>query len=495
MIHSALISVFDKEGLDKLVPALHRHGVLIYSTGGTAEFIRNLGVPVIEVESVTGYPGIFGGRVKTLHPVVFGGILYRRENEEDIAEKEKYQIPSIDLVVVDLYPFEKTVASTNIKEQIIEKIDIGGVSLIRAAAKNHHYTSVISDRTQYDEFIEHLNSNAGNVSAEFRVKLAASAFVRTSAYDQSIADYFNEVKTHELRYGENPHQEATFKSNVTNLFEQLHGKELSYNNLLDMDAAIGLMADLNHFKRPACAIIKHNNACGASVRTELSDAFRDALAGDPVSAFGGVIVCNRTIDALSAESINEIFFEILIAPGFDDGAMEILKSKKNRILILLKHFNLPEKMERTVLNGTLAQHRDHKLVSARDGQIATKTGPGEALMEDLDFANILVKHTKSNAIVLARNLQLIGSGTGQTSRVDALKHAIQKCAQFDFNTHGSVMASDAFFPFPDCVEIAYHAGIVSVIQPGGSIKDQSSIDYCDEHGMSMIFTGTRHFKH
>lgn len=495
MIQSALISVFAKDGLEPLARALSDRKVKIYSTGGTADFLRNLGIEVTNVEDITQFPSVFGGRVKTLHPVVFGGILYRRDFEQDLQEKAAYNLPSIDLVIVDLYPFEETVASTDDESQIIEKIDIGGVSLIRAAAKNFKFTSIVSNRNQYGEFLAHYIKQEGTTTLEYRKQLASSAFQNTAHYDRCIADYFEGVKHTSLRYGENPHQKASFQAKTEALFEQLHGKELSYNNLLDMDAAVSLMADLNAFDQPACAIIKHNNACGVAIRETLEMSYRDALAGDPVSAFGGVFVCNRKVDAATAAAMDEIFFEILIAPGYAPDALVLLKSKKNRILIEIKHWDLPDSNVRSVLNGTLHQSRDKQIDRTQTCELKTHTAPKAEAYANLDLANILVKHTKSNAITLVSNLQLIGSGTGQTSRVDALKQAIDKAKNFGFSTEGAAMASDAFFPFPDCVEIAFNAGIRDVVQPGGSIKDQLSIDFCNEHGMSMIFTGHRHFKH
>lgn len=495
MIKSALISVYNKEGLAPIVKHLAQNNVVIYSTGGTQTYIEGLGINVIPVESVTGFPSIFGGRVKTLHPAIFGGILYRRNSSEDLKEKEEHNIPDIDLVMVDLYPFEDTVATTKDHDSIIEKIDIGGVSLIRAAAKNYIATCIISNRNQYEHFLALLIERNGILTEADRKEYAKQAFLNTSYYDGKISEYFSGIQSFELRYGENPHQPAQFVANASSLFEQLHGKDLSYNNLLDMDAAINLMADLNIFDQPAFAVIKHNNACGVAVRNNLFQAYKDALAGDPVSAFGGVFVCNRSIDKASAEMMDEIFFEILIAPDFDSEAMEILQKKKNRIIIKIKHWNLPDWNERSVLNGKLVQQRDKQVDKMENAEIKTTKKPTAEELKDLTFANILVKHTKSNAIILVKGMQLIGSGTGQTSRVDALRQAIHKAGQFGFRTYESVMASDAFFPFPDCVEIAENAGIKTVVQPGGSIKDQLSIDFCNEQNMCMLFTGHRHFKH
>jgi phosphoribosylaminoimidazolecarboxamide formyltransferase/IMP cyclohydrolase len=495
LIKSALISVFNKDGLAPIVQQLAQNKVTIYSTGGTQTFIEGLGIEVIPVEDVTGFPSIFGGRVKTLHPAIFGGILYRRNSADDIIEKDEHNIPEIDLVIVDLYPFEDTVAATKDHEAIIEKIDIGGVSLIRAAAKNYVSTCIVSNRNQYASFLKLLVSRKGELSSEDREDYAKQAFINTAHYDTKIGEYFADIRTFELRYGENPHQPAQFVANAASLFNQLHGKELSYNNLLDMDAAVHLMSDLNSFNQPAFAVIKHNNACGVAVRNNLFQAFKDALAGDPVSAFGGVFVCNKSIDKASAEMMDAIFFEILIAPGFDADAMEILQKKKNRIIIKIKHWDLPAFGERSILNGKLVQQRDTQIDQMENAEVKTNKKPTTDELRDLTFANILVKHTKSNAIILVKGLQLIGSGTGKTSRVDALRQAIHKAGQFGFKTYESVMASDAFFPFPDCVEIAENAGIKTVVQPGGSIKDQLSIDYCNNQNMCMLFTGHRHFKH
>lgn len=495
MIKSALISVFNKDGLAPIVQFLAKNNVTIYSTGGTQTFIESLGIQVIPVEEVTGFPSIFGGRVKTLHPAIFGGILYRRNSADDIIEKDEHNIPEIDLVMVDLYPFEDTMASTNDHEAIIEKIDIGGVSLIRAAAKNYESTCIVSNRDQYVSFLALLEARKGELTVADRKEYAKQAFVNTTHYDGKISEYFANIKTYELRYGENPHQPAQFVANAAELFEQIHGKDLSYNNLLDMDAAVHLMADLNSFGLPAFAVIKHNNACGVAVRSNLFQAYKDALSGDPISAFGGVFVCNKSIDKASAEMMDEIFFEILIAPDFDTDALAILQKKKNRILIKIKHWNLPSMGERSILNGKLIQHRDIQIDKMDKAEVKTIKKPTAHELQDLEFANILVKHTKSNAIILVKGMQLIGSGTGQTSRVDALRQAIHKAGQFGFRTYESVMASDAFFPFPDCVEIAENAGIKTVVQPGGSIKDQLSIDYCNNQNMCMLFTGHRHFKH
>jgi phosphoribosylaminoimidazolecarboxamide formyltransferase / IMP cyclohydrolase len=502
-IKSALISVYYKEGLEPIVRELHKQGVTLYSTGGTQEFIGRLNIPVVPVEELTSYPSILGGRVKTLHPKVFGGILGRRENSGDIAQLEQYEIPQIDLVIVDLYPFEETVKSGAKEEDIIEKIDIGGISLIRAAAKNFEDVVIISSRSQYNGFLEILNSGQGVTTLDQRRSYMAYAFHISSHYDTAIFNYFNpgipvfkQSIEHEqiLRYGENPHQQGKFFGKLDDLFDQLNGKELSYNNLLDVDAAVNLMSDFGK-EKPAFAILKHNNACGAAIRDSLFDAWTAALAGDPVSAFGGILISNTAIDFATASEIDKLFFEVLIAPAYNDDALQLLKGKKNRILLLQKPLALPEKQFRTALNGVLAQDKD-MVLEKRDGfKTCTKKSPEPSEISDLEFAVILVKHTKSNTIVLAKNKQLISSGTGQTSRVDALRQAIHKAKNFEFNLNGAVMASDAFFPFPDCVEIAHEAGITAVIQPGGSIKDKESIDYCDAHGMSMVLTGIRHFKH
>ena len=502
-IQSALISVFHKDGLEPIVRRLNDLNVTIYSTGGTEKFIQDLGINVIPVESVTDYPSILGGRVKTLHPKVFGGILNRQDNEGDIAQLEEFNIPQIDLVIVDLYPFEKTVASGASEQDIIEKIDIGGISLIRAAAKNFKDTCIVSSMEQYEGFLELISENNGETTIADRKKLAAMAFNISSHYDTAIFNYFNEEEivykasettSKTLRYGENPHQKGYFFGDLDAMFDKLHGKELSYNNLLDVDAAVNL---INEFKgeAPTFAILKHNNACGFAQRDTVYQAYVDALAGDPVSAFGGILITNTTIDKATAEEIHKLFCEVVIAPSYNDDALEILKGKKNRILLVQKEVNLPEQTVRTALNGVLVQDKDNKTDSISDLSYPTTTKPTEEQIEDLLFASKICKHTKSNTIVLAKNKQLCASGTGQTSRVDALRQAIEKAKSFNFDLNGAVMASDAFFPFPDCVEIADNAGIKSVIQPGGSIKDELSIDYCNNNNISMAFTGTRHFKH
>ena len=502
-ISSALISVYHKDHLESIVRRLHELGVTLYATGGTQDFIEGLKLPVVPVENVTDYPSILGGRVKTLHPKIFGGILSRRENSSDITEMEEYRIPEIDLVVVDLYPFESTVASGSDEQSIIEKIDIGGISLIRAAAKNFKDVLIIPSVDQYSFLLNILEKQEGQTSLEDRKQMALQAFAVSSHYDTAIFNYFNADQTvnifrqsilesRSLRYGENPHQQARFYGKLEDMFDQLHGKELSYNNLLDIDAAVSLMTE---FSEPTVAILKHNNACGIASRNTISEAWAEALAGDPVSAFGGIIIANREIEKTSAEAMNQLFFEVLIAPSFTPEAMEVLKQKKNRILLVQKSKALPAKQFRTLLNGVVQQDRDILSETAKDMKTVTKIAPTAVEVSDLEFANKIVKHTKSNTIVLAKNKQLLASGTGQTSRVDALQQAIAKARHFGFELKGAVMSSDAFFPFPDCVEIADKAGIKTVIQPGGSIKDQESIDYCDQHGMSMVLTGVRHFKH
>ncbi len=502
---SALISVFHKDGLEPIVRKLHQLGITLYSTGGTESFIRDLGIPVEAVESLTGYPSILGGRVKTLHPKVFGGILGRRELADDKGQMQQYEIPSLDIVVVDLYPFEKTVASGASEQDIIEKIDIGGISLIRAAAKNFRDVLCVASQDDYAPLLALLEKAGGESTLEERQAFAANAFQVSSHYDTAIFNYFNRkagvqaLKVSEpsgrvLRYGENPHQKGMFFGDFEALFDQLHGKELSYNNLLDIDAAVNLMEEFRQ-DDPTFAILKHNNACGVATRPTLAEAYRDALAGDPVSAFGGILICNRPIDLATAAQVNELFCEVVIAPGYQADALELLKGKKNRILLVQKPLTLPETQVRTCLNGLLWQEKDAKTDQRDELQQATKTRPTPAETEDLLFASKICKHTKSNTIVLAKGKQLCASGTGQTSRVDALNQAIHKAKSFDFELNGAVMASDAFFPFPDCVEIAGKAGIRAVIQPGGSIKDQLSIDYCNENGIAMVMTGTRHFKH
>lgn len=504
-ITSALISVFHKDGLAPIVQKLDELGVNIYSTGGTQKFINDLGVSVIPVEEVTDYPSILGGRVKTLHPKVFGGILNRQDNNSDVAEMSQYEIPQLDLVIVDLYPFEKTVASGASEQDIIEKIDIGGISLIRAAAKNFKDTLCVSSMEDYSEVLQMLNDGNGQISLEDRRRFAAKSFNISSNYDTAIFNYFNsdhsiaslkisEMQGKVLRYGENPHQKGYFFGDFDAMFDKLHGKELSYNNLLDVDAAVNLMAEFKG-DAPTFAILKHNNACGIAQRDSVKQAYMDALAGDPVSAFGGILISNTEIDAPTADEIHKLFCEVVIAPSYSEEAIEILKGKKNRIILIQKDAKLPATLTRTCLNGALVQERDSITDSEENLSNATHNKPTDSELEDLLFASKICKHTKSNTIVLAKGKQLCASGTGQTSRVDALRQAIDKANAFKFDLNGAVMASDAFFPFPDCVEIADNAGVTAVIQPGGSIKDQLSIDYCNDNGLSMVFTGTRHFKH
>ncbi|WP_339887594.1 bifunctional phosphoribosylaminoimidazolecarboxamide formyltransferase/IMP cyclohydrolase [uncultured Flavobacterium sp.] len=504
-INSALISVFDKTGLEPIVKALHNNNVTIYSTGGTESFIKELGIPVVAVEDVTSYPSILGGRVKTLHPKVFGGILNRQDNESDVAQMKEFNIPQIDLVIVDLYPFEKTVASGAGETDIIEKIDIGGIALIRATAKNFKDTVIVASVDDYSTLLSFYSENNGGTTLENRRLLATRAFNVSSHYDSAIFNYFN--ATHEeavlkisetngnvLRYGENPHQKGFFFGKFEDMFSKLHGKELSYNNLLDVDAAVNLM---NEFKNdePTFAILKHNNACGIASRKTMKEAYLDALAGDPTSAFGGVLIANGKIDKATAQEINKLFCEVVIAPDYENDAIEILEEKKNRIILVQKDAALPATTVRTCLNGVLVQDKDNVTDTKEHLKNVTIAKPSNEEIEDLIFASKICKHTKSNTIVFAKNKQLCASGTGQTSRVDALKQAIDKAVFFEFDLNGAVMASDAFFPFPDCVEIADKAGITAVIQPGGSIKDELSINYCNENNVAMVFTGIRHFKH
>ncbi len=500
-IKTALISVFHKEGLDPIILELHKLGVEIYSTGGTESHIRSLGVPVHRVEDLTSYPSILGGRVKTLHPKVFGGILSRRHQPEDNAQLAEYNIPEIDLVLVDLYPFEETLANGASEPEIIEKIDIGGISLIRAAAKNFNDVWIIPSREAYGNALNLLKTQGANTSLEQRRAFAKLAFDISSHYDTAIYRYFagDEMDfkysirhKRTLRYGENPHQQGAFFGNLQDILTQLHGKELSYNNLLDVDSAVNLLAE---FYEPTIAIIKHNNACGLASRKNLVDAWKDALAGDPVSAFGGIVAANQKIDRETAEEINALFFEVIVAPDYDAEALELLKSKKNRVILTLTNYTPQERMVRTVLNGVLVQDRDIKTDAHEDVQVVTENAPTHDELDDLLFASKICKHTKSNTIVLVKNKQLLASGTGQTSRVDALKQAIDKAGSFNFALTDAVMASDAFFPFADSVEIAHKAGIKAIIQPGGSIRDHESIDFCNANGMRMVFTGTRHFKH
>ncbi len=501
-ITSALISVFYKDGLKPVLEKLSELGVEVYSTGGTFDFITKNDFKAKTIESLTSYPSILGGRVKTLHPKVFGGILARRENQSDIQQLAEYEIPEFDLVIVDLYPFEETVANSDNETEIIEKIDIGGISLIRAAAKNHKDVLVVSSSSQYGELLSLLEKNNGETELSDRRYFASQSFNVSSHYDTAIFNWMNngEIDVFKssnqlpnvLRYGENPHQKGVFYGEMEKVFKQLHGKAISYNNLLDLEAAINL---INDFEETTFAVIKHNNACGLASREKLVDAWKDALAGDPVSAFGGVLTTNRNIDKETAEEINKIFFEIIIAPSYDDDALEILKTKKNRIILEKEAFEFGNKQFRSMMNGVLVQDKDQKTETVDDLKTVTASSPDAREIEDLLFANKLVKHTKSNTIVLAKNKQLIGSGTGQTSRVDALKQAIEKAHNFEMDLQGAVMASDAFFPFADSVEIAGKAGVKSVVQPGGSIRDKDSIEYCNNNKISMVFTGVRHFKH
>jgi len=502
-IKSALISVYYKEGLADIVKILQKLKVKIYSTGGTFTFINDLGIEAEKVEDLTSYPSILGGRVKTLHPSVFGGILARRENSEDLEQLSKYKIPEIDLVIVDLYPFEETVKSVDDEAEIIEKIDIGGISLIRAAAKNYNDVLTVSGRDQYPDLLNLLNGKKGFTTISERRHYAAKAFKVSSNYDTSIFKYFNRESAipafresidsfYPLRYGENPHQKGIFYGNHDQIFDKLHGKEISYNNLLDLDAALNL---IDEFKSTTYVIIKHNNACGVASRTIPVEAWKDALACDPVSAFGGVIVTNKPVDEATATEIDKLFFEIIIAPDFAPSALEILKKKKNRIILLRKESVKSDQIFRSLLNGVLWQEKDNRIETEKEMRPVTKRTPQKKELEDLVFANIIVKHSKSNAIVLVKNSQLCASGIGQTSRVDALKQAIDKARSFGFDLQGSVMASDAFFPFADSVEIADKAGVTAIVQPGGSVRDQDSIEYCSANGIAMVFTGIRHFRH
>lgn len=503
-IKSALISVFYKDGLEPIVKKLAEQGVTIYSTGGTQSFIEKMGVDVVPVEELTSYPSILGGRVKTLHPKVFGGILTRRDNQSDQKEIAEYEIPELDLVIVDLYPFEETVKSGASEEDIIEKIDIGGISLIRAAAKNFKDVTIVSSVSQYERLLGLLTEKNGELSLEDRREFAKDSFDVSSNYDSHIFNYFDNntqssfkqsiQEKSVLRYGENPHQKGSFYGDLNGFFDKLHGKELSYNNLLDVDAAVNLMLEFKN-AQPTFAILKHNNACGIASRETISQAYTDALAGDPVSAFGGILISNTEIDEKTAEMIHTLFCEVVIAPSYSDKALEILKGKKNRVLLVQKVFTLPSNQFRTILNGVLVQDKDLITDKKEEFETVTKTAPTSSQMTDLEFAGKICKHTKSNTIVLAKNGQLLASGTGQTSRVDALNQAIHKAKSFGFDLQDAVMASDAFFPFPDCVEIAGNEGVNAVVQPGGSIKDELSIEYCNNNKISMVFTGTRHFKH
>ncbi len=503
-IQSALISVYHKDGLEAIIRELDKLGVKLYSTGGTQDFIQKLGIEVESVENITSYPSILDGRVKTLHPKVFGGILARRE-EAHLVQLEQYNIPEIDLVLVDLYPFEETVASTDHEAAIIEKIDIGGISLIRAAAKNYKDVVIVPSREEYDLFLNLLIEKQGFTDIEDRKELARRSFKVSSNYDTAIFNYFNAGsedtsfkhsihRSEVLRYGENPHQQGVFFGDLEAMFEKLNGKALSYNNLVDVDAAVALMREFKDAE-PTFAILKHTNACGVASRQNLTDAWKAALACDPVAAFGGIFICNRKVDLATAQEIDQLFYEVLIAPDFEQNALDLLAAKKNRILLNIKDFSVQKRFFRSLLNGVAEQDADLRTETAADFKTATRKAPTNEETSDLLFANICAKHLKSNTIALVKNKQLIGMGCGQPSRVDALKQAIIKAKSFGFDLHGAVMASDAFFPFPDCVEIADNEGITAVVQPGGSIKDQDSIDYCDAHNMAMVLTGVRHFRH
>jgi len=502
-IQSALISVFYKDGLEPLVRLLHEHNVRIYSTGGTQQFIEALNIPVVPVESLTTYPSILGGRVKTLHPAVFGGILGKRADEQHLNEMKQYNIPEMDLVIVDLYPFEETVANTKEESAIIEKIDIGGPSMIRAAAKNHADVLVIAAKKDYAEAEQLIREQNGATSLEQRRKFAIKAFDVCTSYDTAISNYFHQTaiasafgkEEKVLRYGENPHQQASYFGNIDDLFIQKAGKELSYNNLVDVDAAMQLGAEfgISSGEHVFFSIIKHTNVCGAAIRTTTEEAWKAALAGDPESAFGGILFCNGTIDLATAEQIQEIFFEVLIAPSFESAAFELLQKKKNRILLELKQFPSTSTQSRSLLNGVLIQSNDSVLIQEWNEQGGRESTDDEK--KDLQFANILCKHLKSNAIALVKGQQLIGKGCGQTSRIDALRQSVEKAKQFSFDLQGAVLASDAFFPFDDCVKMGHAAGINAYIQPGGSIRDKDSIDYCKQNGLALVITGSRHFKH
>ena len=501
-IKTALVSVFYKDGLDEIIKKLDAEGVKFISTGGTQKFIESLGIECTPVEQLTTYPSIFGGRVKTLHPAIFGGILCRRDLEQDMQQAQQYGIEEIDLVIVDLYPFEETVASGASDADIIEKIDIGGISLIRGAAKNYKDVVIVASKGQYAPLMEMLNKNGAASTLEERRWFAKEAFAVSSSYDSAIFNYFDDEEqsafraaadnAKSLRYGENPHQKGAFFGNFDEMFEQIHGKEISYNNLLDIDAAVSLISE---FDETTFAILKHNNACGLASRPTLLEAWKCALAGDPVSAFGGVLIANAEVDAATAEEVNKLFFEIIIAPSYTAEALEILKQKKNRIILIQKKGIEAKVQYRSLLNGVLMQERDLKVELPEELKQVTEKAVSPEEVADLLFANKIVKHSKSNAIVLAKDKQLYASGVGQTSRVDSLRHAIEKAKSFGFDLNGSVMASDAFFPFADCVEIAHNEGIDTVIQPGGSVRDNETIEYCNNNGVKMVFTGVRHFKH
>jgi phosphoribosylaminoimidazolecarboxamide formyltransferase/IMP cyclohydrolase len=497
-IHTALISVYHKKGLENIVSKLKEMGTTIFSTGGTFDYLEEKGIPAVKIEDLTSYPGILGGRVKTLHPKVFGGILGRRDLEGDILEMEKFEIPAIDLVIVDLYPFEETLKSGAIHSDIIEKIDIGGISLIRAAAKNYEHVVTIPSQEYYEILENILLDQEGTSTYEQRKGMAAAAFSISSRYDGLISQYLSGSSSHPevnglaLRYGENPHQKAWFDGNLDEVFTKIQGKELSYNNLVDINAGLHLIRE---FDDPAVAVIKHTNPCGLAVSSNTKDAWLKALAADPVSAFGGIIVANREIDEETAGELDKLFFEICAAPSYTNRAVEILCRKKNRIILQIKSWQAPALESKTILNGMLIQEQDFHIESRADLKPVTENQPTQQQIDDLLFANKLVKHAKSNTIVLAHNKQLIGIGIGQTSRIDALEQAIAKAKKFGFSLEGTVMASDAFFPFPDCVQIAHEAGIKAVIQPGGSVRDQDSIDFCNKNGLAMVITGYRHFKH
>ena len=516
-IQSALISVYYKDGLDKIVALLHEHNIQIFSTGGTQKFVEDLGIPVTAVEDLTSYPSIFGGRVKTLHPKIFGGILYRRDNESDVKTAAQFEIPSIDLVIVDLYPFVETVASGASDEDIIEKIDIGGISLIRGAAKNFNDVLIVSSREQYDDVYKILKEKDCSTDLTDRRRYAMEGFQMSSSYDTAIHNYFSPTAppapdgganipfpsfatlaavppsgVRGLRYGENPHQAATFYGDLDAMFEQLHGKELSYNNLMDVEACVRLM---DEFIETSFVIVKHNNACGVATAPTAHEAYLNALACDPVSAYGGVIITNANVDLATAEELHKLFFEILIAPSFDEDALAILKKKKDRRLLIRKAVEVSKKQFKTLLNGVLEQDKDNSIETAADFKVATEKAPSESEIKALEFALKICKHLKSNNVVLAKDGQMLACGVGQTSRVDALKQAIDKAKTFGFDLNGAAMASEAFFPFADCVAIAHQAGVTTVVQPGGSIRDKESIDYCNANGLSMVMTGVRHFLH
>ncbi|MFT7068909.1 MAG: phosphoribosylaminoimidazolecarboxamide formyltransferase/IMP cyclohydrolase [Spirosomataceae bacterium] len=500
-IQSALISVYYKDGLDKIVKLLHANNVIIYSTGGTQKFIEDIDIPVTAVEDLTSYPSIFGGRVKTLHPKVFGGILHRRDNEEDVETAKKFEIPPIDLVIIDLYPFEETVASGAPEEDIVEKIDIGGIALIRGAAKNYQDVLLVSSRSQYDDVYEILESKKCSTDLEDRKHFAKLGFATSSHYDTAIHGYFSGIEnaenfrskpSKELRYGENPHQKAAFYGDLEQMFEQVHGKELSYNNLMDVDACVRM---IDEFDELTYVIVKHNNACGVASAATPKETYVNALACDPVSAFGSVIITNEKVDKATAEELHKLFFEILIAPAFDEDALVILTKKRDRRLLIRKGVSLPSNQYRSLLNGVLEQEKDLSIEKAADFKTATERTPTDEEVKAMEFALKICKHLKSNNVVLAKDGQMLACGVGQTSRVDALKQAIDKAKEFGFDLNGAVMASEAFFPFPDCVEIAKNVGIIAVVQPGGSIRDQLSIDYCNENNVAMVMTGVRHFLH